>query len=61
MKQYLAERFSSAFAALGYTDQVSLAFERPKQDSHGDLTTNAAMLLAKQLNLIRRPYRQVPE
>lgn len=47
MKRYLAERVGSALERLGYGGKVPLTFDAPKQESHGDLTTNVAMLLAK--------------
>lgn len=49
MKQYLAEKVEAALASLGYGGQVIPVFERPKLEAHGDLTTNAAMILAKSM------------
>jgi arginyl-tRNA synthetase len=56
MKEYLTERFQEAVKALGYRDGLRPEFEKPRVPEHGDLTTNVAMLLAK--NLKRSP-RQV--
>jgi arginyl-tRNA synthetase len=58
MKTYLTERFSEALSALGHTGLVPLAFETPKQESHGDLTTNVAMVLAKELKTNPRALAQ---
>jgi arginyl-tRNA synthetase len=58
MKQYLTERFSTALASLGHENRISLAFDKPKQEAHGDLTTNAAMLLAKELKINPRALAQ---
>ena len=58
MKRYLTERFTAALSALGYARRVPLVFETPKQEAHGDLTTNAAMLLAKELRSNPRALAQ---
>lgn len=47
MKEYLTEKVNAALAALDYRDEVRLTFEKPKLSTHGDLTTNVAMQLAK--------------
>jgi arginyl-tRNA synthetase len=47
VKTYLSKRVGAALEQLGYQGRVPLQFETPKQESHGDLTTNVAMLLAK--------------
>lgn len=47
MKQYLRERVERALDALGLAGRAPLSFELPKQEAHGDLTTNVALLLAK--------------
>ena len=47
MKRYLEERVGAALERLGYAGMAELAFEAPKQEAHGDLTTNIALLLAK--------------
>ncbi|MER3524579.1 MAG: arginine--tRNA ligase [Ignavibacteria bacterium] len=48
MKEYLSQQISAALAALGMSTDVAIGFEKPRQPEHGDLTTNVAMLLAKQ-------------
>ncbi|MEK6649899.1 MAG: arginine--tRNA ligase [Bacteroidota bacterium] len=47
MKQYLHDRVGAALNRLGYGGRAPLSFELPKQEAHGDLTTNIAMMLAK--------------
>ena len=47
MKRYLHNKLSAALAALNYANVVKLTFEKPRDEAHGDLTTNVAMLLAK--------------
>src|SRR5512137_1688539 len=47
MKKYLKEKVGAAIHALSYDGLVPLTFEKPKDESHGDVTTNIAMLLAK--------------
>ncbi len=56
MKAYLIERFQRAVQALGYTDGLRPEFEKPRVPEHGDLTTNIAMVLARDL---KRNPRQV--
>jgi len=48
MKAYLRERLSAALAAVGTPPAGAVSFETPRQAGHGDLTTNIAMVLAKQ-------------
>ncbi|MCX6120435.1 MAG: arginine--tRNA ligase [Ignavibacteriales bacterium] len=47
MKRYLTEKFGVALASLSYDGVATLTFEKPKDEAHGDITTNIAMLLAK--------------
>lgn len=47
MKKYLSGKVTAALEALHYEGRVKLTFEKPRVESHGDLTTNVAMLLAK--------------
>jgi arginyl-tRNA synthetase len=49
MKRYLSEIIGKALKALPYEHSLPLVFEKPKNEQHGDLTTNIAMLLAKQI------------
>ncbi len=56
MKQYLEKKFEKAVKALGYSDGIRVTFEKPRLPEHGHLTTNVAMLLAKDL---RKSPRQV--
>ncbi len=48
MKDYLKHKVNDALAKMG-AGIADLIFERPKEDKFGDLSTNAAMLLAKEL------------
>ena len=47
MKEYIQEQFQAALAALKIPGEVVPAFEQPRQEAHGDLTTNVAMVLAR--------------
>ena len=47
MKNYLYELFEKAANKLDYLKDVDIVFSVPKQESHGDYSTNAAMLLTK--------------
>ena len=48
MKAYLREKITAALASMGITAVSPVSFEKPRQAGHGDLTTNIAMLVAKQ-------------
>lgn len=48
--QYLHSIFSDSLTQLGYSDK-GLFFESPKNQDHGDLSTNIAMQLAKELKM----------
>ena len=47
MKDYIREQFQAALADLKVPGEIVPAFEQPRQEAHGDLTTNVAMVLAK--------------
>ncbi|MGA3288395.1 MAG: arginine--tRNA ligase [Bacteroidota bacterium] len=47
MKKYLTEKVGAALRSLSYEGLAKLTFEKPKDEAHGDITTNVAMLLAK--------------
>lgn len=49
MKEYLYSLFEKASEGLPYLKDISITFEVPKIETHGDLSTNAAMLLTKAL------------
>ncbi|MBD3411276.1 MAG: arginine--tRNA ligase [Ignavibacteriales bacterium] len=53
MKAYAKRLFDEAAKKLDYLNDVDYALERPKQEAHGDLSCNAAMLLARALK--RKP------
>ena len=58
MKQFLAERFNKVLKELGVPPGVKVAFEKPKVEAHGDLTTNIAMMLAKSIGKTPRALAQ---
>ena len=58
MKEYLQSVFEKAFEKLPYLKDIPVIFDVPKIESHGDLSTNAAMLLTKQL---KKNPRQIAE
>ena len=49
MREYLLKLFAEAAEKLPYLGEIPVIFEIPKQESHGDFSTNAAMLLTKKL------------
>ncbi len=58
MKEYLYTIFKEAANKLNYLKDVNITFDVPKVESHGDLSSNAAMLLARQL---KRKPREIAE
>ncbi|MBI5464712.1 MAG: arginine--tRNA ligase [Ignavibacteriales bacterium] len=58
MKAYLTEKVNAALRSLGYAENAKLAFEQPKLETHGDLTTNVAMTLAKSVGKNPRTIAQ---
>ena len=57
MKNYLTKIIGDAFLKLNYPDK-SIHFDKPKEEKFGDYSTNAAMLLAKDL---KSPPRKIAE
>jgi arginyl-tRNA synthetase len=49
LKKYLHKIFTAARNKLSYLDGAELIFETPKLETHGDLSSNAAMILSKKL------------
>ena len=49
MKRYLHKIFADAIERLPYLADVELIFDTPKIETHGDLSSNAAMILSKKL------------
>ena len=49
MKKYLQKLFEDAAKRLPFLSEVELLFDTPKIETHGDLSSNAAMLLSKKL------------
>jgi arginyl-tRNA synthetase len=58
MEQLLTEVFRSALRDLGAPAELDVKFEVPQNASHGDLSTNIAMTLAKVLNRSPRELAQ---
>ncbi len=58
MKKYLSKKLNDALHSLSYEGLVKLTFEKPKDETHGDLTTNVAMLLAKSVKKNPRAVAQ---
>jgi arginyl-tRNA synthetase len=58
MKNYLTEKVGEVLLLLSYEGLVKLTFEKPKDETHGDLTTNVAMLLAKSVKKNPRAVAQ---
>jgi arginyl-tRNA synthetase len=58
MKRYLTEKLSVALESLNCLGVAKLTFEKPREEAHGDLTTNIAMLLAKSLRKNPRAVAQ---
>jgi arginyl-tRNA synthetase len=48
MKAYLREKITEALSSMGIAPAVPVSFEKPRQAGHGDLTTNIAMIVAKE-------------
>jgi len=49
LKKYLFKIFTDAFERLPYLADIELIFDTPKIEAHGDLSSNAAMILSKKL------------
>jgi arginyl-tRNA synthetase len=49
LKKYLQKLFEDAAKHLLYLSEVELQFDTPKIETHGDLSSNAAMILSKTL------------
>lgn len=58
MKEYLQSIFNETAKKLEYLKDLNLVFDIPKIESHGDLSSNAAMLIAKKL---KRKPRDIAE
>jgi arginyl-tRNA synthetase len=57
MKEYLKQKINTALLKMGVIN-LDFIFERPKDEKFGDLSTNAAMLLAK---LLKNNPRRIAE
>ena len=49
MKEYLVNLFKEASAKLKYLQEINITFDVPKTESHGDFSSNAALLLTKRI------------
>ena len=59
IKQHIVQHVRRALEEMGdLTQEPEIVLERPKDEQHGDLSTNVAMMLSKTL---RRPPRQIAE
>ncbi len=58
MKKYLSLQLSPVLQALGVPESITPTFEKPRTESHGDLTTNIAMIAAKHLKTNPRQLAQ---
>ena len=58
MKKYLTEKVDVALKSLSYNGIAKLTFDKPKDEAHGDITTNVAMLLAKSVKKNPRAVAQ---
>jgi arginyl-tRNA synthetase len=58
LKNYLTKAFEEASLKLDYLRDIKITFDIPKNESQGDLSSNAAFLLSKKLKI---PPREVAE
>ncbi len=58
MKQYLKAQLLRALKSLGVPESIVPSFEKPRIAAHGDLTTNVAMMAAKQMHENSRQLAQ---
>jgi arginyl-tRNA synthetase len=49
LKKYLQKSFEDAAKRLPFLNEIELLFDTPKIETHGDLSSNAAMILSKKL------------
>ncbi|MFZ1081419.1 MAG: arginine--tRNA ligase, partial [Candidatus Kryptoniota bacterium] len=58
MKNYLKAQILLALEKLGLKPSTEISFEKPKIESHGDLSTNFALLAAKEFKMKPRDLGQ---
>jgi len=58
MKDYLKSKFLTALQKMGIETSVEISFEKPKVESHGDLSTNLALIAAKESKMKPRDLAQ---
>ena len=56
MKNYLISLFNETALKLPYLKDIQITFDRPKVETHGDISSNAAMLLTK---ILKRNPREI--
>ncbi len=57
IKQYITDKLKNSLKSLGVEETV-IILERPKDNSHGDISTNAAMIYGKKLGLNPKEFAQ---
>ena len=58
MKSYLRKKLLKSLAVLKVSTEIDLTFEKPRVAEHGDLTSNVALILAKQFGKNPRQFAQ---
>lgn len=58
MKKYLTERIKATLPKIGVVENMPITIEAPRQAEHGDMATNVAMTLAREL---KKNPRQIAE
>jgi arginyl-tRNA synthetase len=58
VKQYLYNQIAPVLQSLGVPENIAPSFEKPRIETHGDLTTNVAMVAAKHLKINPRQFAQ---
>ncbi|MGQ9643126.1 MAG: arginine--tRNA ligase domain-containing protein, partial [Ignavibacterium sp.] len=59
MKEYLLKLFNEAAGKIPELKEITLQFDIPKSEEHGDLSSNAAMLLSKKMKKNPREIAQI--
>jgi arginyl-tRNA synthetase len=58
VRQYLYNQIAPVLQSLGVPESIIPSFEKPRIETHGDLTTNVAMVAAKHLKINPRQFAQ---
>lgn len=59
MKEYILKLFNEAVGKIPELKEITLQFDIPKSEEHGDLSSNAAMLLSKKMKKNPREIAQI--